>query len=213
MSSPVLSRRGLIAASAGALTTLVLPTPSLAAPASARFRVFRKGQQIGTHTVSVSGAGGDLTAVMEAELTVKIGPITALRYKHAATEVWKGGRFSSLKSRTDSNGKIETVDARGVAIESSHGRFTAPAGAVPFSHWNRACMSAPLFNPQTGKVMRLLVTPRGEGSVATASGSIRATRYSITGEAKVEDWYDASGAWAALSGTVKDGSVLEYRRV
>ena len=208
-----MSRRGLFVGGAGCLAVLAAPELVLAAPASSRFKVFRKGQQIGTHSVSISGSGGDLTAVTEAEMTVKIGPITALRYRHTATEVWKGGRFATLKTRTDSNGKIETVDARGGAIDSSHGRFTAPANAVPFSHWNRACMSAPLFNPQTGKVMRLLVTPRGEGSVPTASGSIRATRYSITGEAKVEDWYDASGAWAALSGTVKDGSVLEYRRV
>jgi hypothetical protein len=35
----------------------------------------------------------------------------------------------------------------------------------------------------------------------------------LIGESQIDDWYDSAGEWVALRGKVKDGSVLEYRRV
>ena len=61
---------------------------------------------------------------------------------------------------------------------------------------------APLFNPQNGKLLK--VTSPARSSPAT--GQIR-------GDAEIDDYYDASGAWLALKGKLDDGSQVEYRRV
>ena len=43
--------------------------------------------------------------------------------------------------------------------------------------------------------------------------SIKATRYAISGDAAVDDWYDANNVWTALHGRVVDGSYIDYLRL
>jgi hypothetical protein len=91
--------------------------------------------------------------------------------------------------------------------------FLADQGVVPLTHWNRQIMDSALFNPQDGKLLRERATSRGADTVQLADGSpLAATRYSLTGDTQIDDWYDRDGVWAALKGKIKDGSVLTYRR-
>jgi hypothetical protein len=41
---------------------------------------------------------------------------------------------------------------------------------------------------------------------------VPATRYTLSGEADIVDWYDMGGTWVALRGKAPDGSWLDYRR-
>ena len=75
-------------------------------------------------------------------------------------------------------------------------------------------MDGALFNPQDGKMLRERATSRGADTVQLADGRpLPATRYSLTGETQIDDWYDRDGVWAALRGKIKDGSVLTYQRL
>ncbi|MFT4936636.1 MAG: hypothetical protein ACI9LT_003355 [Pseudoalteromonas distincta] len=212
-----LSRRGLLA---GGLGALAAPAAFAAAPANGRlaFAVYRGKDKVGEHVMRFASAGGGLSVSTEVEMLVKLGPVPIFRYAHTATERWRGDSFASLTTRTETNGKVEQVRAEatagGVAIEGPGGRLTAPASAAPLTHWNTAAFDRPLFNPQLGKLMRIRAARAGQDSVQLANGqSISATRWTLRGEAEIDNWYDSAGAWAGLRGKLEDGSTMIYRRL
>jgi hypothetical protein len=197
---PALPRRTILAAG---LILPLAPVLAQAAPRSLNFAVFRNGTRIGEHRVSFSGDGDSLTATADATLTVKLGPVPVFRYRHHAVEKRAGGEFVSLVTSTDSNGKGEKVEAEKdgavVRISGSGGEVTAPGAANPFTHWNPAVFTGPLFNPQTGKLLKARAT------------RISAGHWQLRGDTEIDDWYDDTGAWLALKGKLDD--TIEYRRI
>ncbi|MFN3582388.1 DUF6134 family protein [Phenylobacterium sp.] len=194
-----LSRRGFLLGLAAAL-----PAPAFAAPAPLAFTAYRNGAKIGEHRVTFIAEGGERTAVVEADMVVKLGPVPVFRYRHEASERWRAGRFAQLRAFTNGNGQKQRVSAEAladaVAIEAPSGRRTAPAGASPLSHWNTAAFAGPLFNPTDGKLLRVTVRRMSPG------------HWAIRGEAEIDDFYDEAGTWRALTGRLWDGSKIEYRR-
>ena len=143
---------------------------------------------------------------------------TLFRYTHSVREVWRDGQFVSLVSETNDDGKQFSVNARrteqNVVVQAS-----PPAAAVlgpdaiPLTHWNILCMRRPLFNPQDGVFVDSRVTEGGDELVTLADGGrVAARHYSLRGKVMLDDWYDRAGVWAALRGTAKDGSIIDYRR-
>ena len=197
-----LSRRALIV---GGLILPVLPAAALAAPGKLSFAVLRNGAKIGEHLMTFAGDGGDITATTQVAMTVKLGPVPVYRYRHSATERWAAGRFASLETTTDGNGKKQRVSARagagGVAIDASAGKLTAPAAAAPLTHWNPKVFGGPLFNPQDGKLLKVRAS-----KVAT-------NQWAIRGETEIDNVYDEAGQWLSLKGKLEDGSRIEYRRL
>lgn len=197
-----LSRRALIV---GGLILPVLPAAALAAPGKLSFAVLRNGAKIGEHLMTFAGDGGDITATTQVAMTVKLGPVPVYRYRHSATERWAAGRFASLETTTDGNGKKQRVSARagagGVAIDASAGKLTAPAAAAPLTHWNPKVFGGPLFNPQDGKLLKVRAS-----KVAT-------NQWEIRGETEIDNVYDEAGQWLSLKGKLEDGSRIEYRRL
>jgi len=197
------SRRGLLAAG------LILPlAPGLvrAAPRNLTFAVFRNGTKIGEHHVSFSGEGSALVATTDATMTVKLGPVPVFKYHHRALEHRNDGVFASLETSTVTNGKGEHVTAErtggGVRVDCTYGKTTLAADANPMNHWDRDIFDGgPLFNPQTGKIMKVKTARVTPGHVT------------IRGEAEMDDFYDDGGAWQSLTGKLDDGSRVEYRRV
>jgi hypothetical protein len=192
----------------------------MAAPADRKlaFAVFRNGVRVGDHVMTFSGAAEDVAVRTDVSLLVKLGPVPVYRYAHRALERWRGGRFASLETTTDGNGRRQHVEAQrsadAVMIETAGGTIRAPSDALPLTHWNAAALRGPLFNPQEGKVLRLTARRVGAERVKLASGGlIAATRWSLRGESEIDDWYDQGGAWAALRGRLADGSTMEYRRL
>ena len=181
------------------------------------FEVWRKGDRIGTHRVAFQGGEQDFTVHIDAQMLVKFGPIPVFNYHHQAQEIWRDGQFERLTSRTTTNGGAQTLvaerTAAGVKITGRR-TLTAPAEAHPLTHWNSAVLAKPLFNPQTGALIRAQVVRAADASVKLADGrSVEATRYSLTGETDITDWYDAQDAWTALRAKAPDGSFIDYRRV
>ncbi len=189
----------------GGLALPLLGTNALAAPRALTFAVFRNGTKIGEHHVAFSGDDSTLTATTDAVMTVKIGPVPVFKYKHHAVEKRVDGAFTSLVTATDSNGKAERVAAEKagglIRISGPSGLVTAPANANPLNHWNQQIFAGPLFNPQTGKMVKATVR------------KVEAGHWQIRGEVEIDDWYDASGAWQSLKGKLDDGSAVEYRRI
>jgi len=212
-----LTRRMFVRAAAVAATSpaaRAMPAPQTNALA---FQVMRHGTVIGTHAVWFETAGKTLAAHLDCKLRISFGPITVFRYHHKGLERWENGRFAALDTTTDNNGTALSLSARrtpaGIEIRSGGITRVAPAGALPLTHWNQACMSAPLFNPQDGTLLEETAQFQGQDRVMLADGqTVAARHYAMRGAAPIEDWYDAAQTWTALRAHVKDGSVLEYRR-
>jgi hypothetical protein len=181
------------------------------------FEVWRNGQMIGTHAVDFQGDGGDVKARTRAEFLVKFGPIPVFRYTFDSEETWRDGKFSTLDSQTQVNGGRDEVhavcDGSVVTIRTARGQIrTAPADALPLSHWNKAALRNPLFNPQTGSMLKERVAHQAGETLRLPDGrSIQTTKFTLTGETEIIDWYDETGVWVALRGRIKDGSYLDYR--
>jgi hypothetical protein len=208
-------RRTLVAA------PLMLAAQTFAAePPGGRlaFTIVRKGSDIGSHTLRFRRAGNVLTVNIDVKIAVSFGPITLYRYSTSGVETWRDDKFLALETTSDNDGTplhmTATATSAGVEIDSkTEGKRIFPAGTLPLTHWNIATMTAPLFNPQDGKPMKLTVKPLGADSVALANGSkVPATHFSLTGEATLDDWYDSSGVWTALRALGTDGSTIDYRR-
>lgn len=209
------SRRTLIAAAGGWLAAgPVRADPSAQGPLV--FEVRRDGHAIGRHQVRFRRDGARLTAIQAASLVVKLGPIPVFRYRHDAVERWEAGRFARLETTTVTNGRREQVTATagpgGVRIESAHGLLVAPADAAPLTHWNPRALDRPLFNPQTGRMLKVRASRRTDDP-PPFPGVAAAFLWALRGETEIDDWYDADSVWLALRGRAPDGSVLEYRRV
>ena len=210
--SPVPNRREV---AAGLLVGLA-PSRLIAGPSdqSIRFSVFRNGSHIGEHEMSFTRAGDFFTAVTSVAMVVHLGPVPVFRYSHQANETWRDDRFERLDTSTVSNGKPEKVTARAqseaVTIETLTGSLHLPATAAPLTHWNQRAFGAPLFNPQTGKPLK--VSTRKVTGERLRDG-VTATRWMIRGESEIDDWYDEAGVWSALRGRLPDRSIMEYRRL
>jgi len=218
----MIGRRTLLAAPLAVAVGLRARTARAAGePASGRlgFRVFRKGSEIGTHTLQFHRTGNVLTVNIDVQIAVGFGPITLFRYRLTGVEVWREDRFAEIETATDDDGKMLHVSARRdgnrIVVDANPlGRQNFPAEALPLTHWNIGCMTAPLFNPQDGKAMQVTVTPRGSTSVALANGaSVPARQFAMTGQTTLDDYYDADAVWTALHAVATDGSMLDYKRI
>ena len=201
--SLVVGRRELMLSGAGLALTpgLVWAAP----PSRLTFQVFRNGTKVGEHQIVFAGDDDNRTLTTDVAMTVKIGPVPVYKYKHAAIERWVGGKWASVETTTNGNGKIYKASGKAmgtyVQIVGPQGTVRGPADAVPFTHWNQANFGKPLFNQQEGKMLKVTATKVGPG------------HWAVRGETEIDDFYDAAGNWIALKGKLEDGSRMEYKRV
>jgi hypothetical protein len=214
------SRRTLLAIGLAATPLAARAGAAFGQPANGRlaFAIRRNGQPIGREQLIFRTEGEVLSVSIDARMTVKLGPIPLFSYHHQASERWRAGHFDSLESRTTTNGSVEQLVAQrtsaGVAISATKHKLTAPDGAAPLTHWNSRVLTGPLFNPQTGALIRVNVRRGEDPALELASGrKVAAERYTLAGDADIVDWYDLDGVWAALNGKAKDGSTIEFRRI
>jgi hypothetical protein len=221
-----IGRRAFLASGAAGLTLPWLaPMRARAAlsgvPADGKvaFKVMRKGAHIGEHSLTFSQDGDSLTVTTDVRITVHVGPVPVYHHTQHCVEHWRGDRFVGLESTTNSNVSHEVVTVRrtadGLRIEPGSGAaYTAPAEALPLTHWNRFAYQGPLFEPQNGKLLKESLVARADDMIAVADGSmVKVTRWSVTGDGVMDDFYDAGGVWAGLHVKVRDGSRVEYLRL
>ncbi len=200
--SLIVGRRELIL---GGVGFALAPGAALAVPNRLAFQVYRNGAKVGEHIMTFTGDDTARTISTNVAMTVKVGPVPVYKYKHTAIEKWVAGKWASIDTTTNGNGKLTKASGRAmgsyVQIIGPAGSQRAPADAVPLSHWNQANFSRPLFNQQEGKLLKVRCTQVAPG------------HWSIRGETEIDNFYDASGNWLALKGKLEDGSKLEYKRV
>jgi hypothetical protein len=182
-----------------------------------RFSVFRKGSNIGTHSVSFEPAGEALTVRVAVDMAVKFGPVTVYRYTLRGTEQWQRGVLMSATSDTVDGGdkawlRAARQDGK-LRVEGSAGKpYVAPEGSIIASHWNPDELRAPMVNLQNGELLDFTVTPAGTQTVRASGRDVAARQYALTGPAVLNLWYDPANIWTKLRAIGTDGSEISYER-
>ena len=214
-------------AAAGALLAiaLVAPGPAGAAEPGAaapvgewNFRALLDGKPIGQHRFSVSAQGDERQVVSDARFTVTFLGLSVYRYRHQATERWRGECLTALRSTTDDDGKASNVraeqDGGALRIDApTDAAQSVPGCVMSFAYWNPLIRTQTrLLNAQTGKLETVQVQRIGSGSIEVRAKPVAATEFRITGPAQpIELWYSAQGEWIGLDSIVSGGRRLSYR--
>jgi hypothetical protein len=213
----MIDRRGLLVG--GAMLAAMPLRAALPIPLGNRlgFDILRKGSKLGTHHLTFEPNAAGLTVHVAVELAYKIAGITLYRYTHHATETWSGDQVIAIESETNDDGTHYQVsghrEPRGLIVQGTKApRYLAPANALPATHWNKDELNGPWINTQDGRLMRPKIAPQGIEAIPTAGGgTIRATRYTLTGDVQLDLFYDDRLGWAGLS-FLKGGAPIRYER-
>jgi len=208
----------LAAATAG---PVIAAAPTAPSAAEWNFRALLDGKPIGQHRFSLSTQGDERQLISEASFAIKLLGITAYRYRHKATEQWRGDCLTALSSTTDDDGTPSSVRAEpagdSLSVKVATAAVTATqalSGCVmSFAYWNPAIQTQTrLLNAQTGKAESVQVSRVGSGSVEVRGQPVAATQFRITGPAQpIDVWYSAQGEWIGLDSLVAGGRKLSYR--
>ncbi len=218
MTGPIDRRRVLWGGLALALPGIARgAAPALPIPPGNRlaFDVVRNGSKIGMHVLDFAQAGDSLTVRIAVDLAVGIGPLTLFRYTHRAVETWNRGEVQSINATTDHDGtKHRLTMARcdgGFRVVGDKGSYLAPPETLPATHWNRRMLDGPMVNTETGALMHPAIADHGVETVKTASAKpLRADHFSLSGDVRLETWYDRSPRWVGLGFAGADGSMIRY---
>lgn len=176
------------------------------------FRVLLDGDEVGWHRYTVRGSGDATDVESRAQFNVKFLFLDAYRYRHEARERWRGACLDALESRTETNGRVEEVDATALegalVVEASSGNVRHDGCIMSFAYWDPRILGASrLLNSQTGELLPVQVTNRGAETVDVAGRSMTATRHRLSAPGlQVDLWY-ADGRWVALSAPTPGGQL------
>jgi apolipoprotein D and lipocalin family protein len=153
------------------------------------FTVYLDEKPVGYHRFTLREAGAERELTSSARFEVRVLGWPVYRYAHDATEGWKGDCLTRLSSWTDDDGERFAVDKKFDGCEMS------------FAYWNPAILKrTQLFNPQTGRLEAVAVSPLGAG------------RYRIVGtKHPIELRYADNGEWIGLESPLANGRRLRYR--
>lgn len=178
-----------------------------AAASDWHFRVFLDGTMIGEHRFVLAAAGDERSLTSEASFVVKLLGITAYRYRHNASERWRGNCLARLAATTDDDGKLTRVRA-----DADDGGPLSGC-VMSFAYWHPAMRTqSRLLNAQTGLLETVRVRRIDEAVIDVRGTPTAAVRWRITGPAAAIDvWYSAADHWIGLDSTLESGRKLSYR--
>ncbi len=195
-----------------AATTIVMP----AAAGNRRFLVLRKGNKIGTHTISYSSATEETRINTDIHLLVKVAFFTVFAFSHHSEETWRNGRLMSLTSETVEDRLTLHVEGaampQGFRVVSKGGPFIASATTLTSnSLWTPAVLEqATVVDAQHGGVIGVSARKVADEQITVGGNPVGATRYTfITPYLAGSIWYDRQNLWVRGE-FERDGSTIQY---
>lgn len=185
-----------------------------------QFDVALDGKPVGDHFFEIRQDGSQQILETEARFDVKFLFVTAFRYRHQSTEVWRDGCLSSIEATTMSNGKNLSVQGTSTdgefELSSNSGPATLSGCIQSFAYWNPAVLdSSKLLNSQTGEYEDVTVTFEQREQLDIGGESVAALRYRLTAAAgDITLWYSSdSNTWLGLEAPAKGGRTISYTAV
>jgi hypothetical protein len=173
---------------------------------------------IGRQVLTFWCDGDRLVVDTTVDVAVRMLFLTIYRHEARYRGVWQGDRLIRFESHTDDDGKILEVFARAaggrVIIDGPNGQSEAPLTVVPNHPWNHDVIARTLlFDPVDGKVLQVDVTDAGEEAIELAGRRVMARKYLVSGDLKLELWYDLGGAWVRWRMQDERGTVTMSRQL
>lgn len=225
----MLTRRGLLVSSfCGLVAVAARPASTQQAPRQIwdgrirqrEYAVFWQKEEIGRHVYVITPTDGTASfkVTTDVDMTVKIGFITAFRYKHHSEEVWRDGYLESLTSETNDDGKNQKTTGRrtesGFETAGPAGTFTAPFETLTTNDlWTTELLAQrKIVDAQDGEFMGVSAQPQGDQQVVV-SGTPRAVRVFEITTPRIAGtlWYEGE-QW--LGGRItRNGETVEYHPI
>jgi hypothetical protein len=217
------SRRSVIAGLGAAGIAAAMPGPARASvlaaayPTVLKFEVTREGSPIGV-VMERFGREGDAERVdVYIAFLVRLLGIPVYRYEHRSREIWRDGRLIRLDTVTNDDGVAQTVRARpqgGVLlVEGAVGSIDAPRDILPSSYWHPSLIQQDrMLDSQTGRMLEIGIDRVGAERIVALGREIPAERYRMTGDLKLDLWFDAERVWQKMAFELK-GGFFDYTRV
>ncbi|HUZ64935.1 MAG TPA: DUF6134 family protein [Acetobacteraceae bacterium] len=182
------------------------------------FRIMRFGTRIGTHTVDFKQDGTTTHVIVSARILVRIAYIPVFRYVMHLEETWRAATFDRFHSATNDDGKPCRAQGdrkgSGLIVQGSGLiPYVAPADALPTTYWNKRMLDGPMINGQTGRMLHPVVSRMGMVDLPSAGTPIPARHYRLSGDLKLDLYYDRQDIWAGLGFDAMDGSRVTYERL
>jgi hypothetical protein len=198
------------------LAALCVALPCAASdPRTWHFRVLLDGREIGEHRFTLGTAGDARELRSQARFDVKLLFVNAYRYRHQALERWDGNCLRALVARTETNGETLAVNAATrdgrLVVERPAAREEHEGCVMSFAYWNPQILKARrLLNSQTGELLPVQVSARGEETLPIRGEPRAAQRHRIQAPGlQIDLWY-AGGRWVALEAPAAGGRRLRY---
>ncbi len=148
-----------------------------------QFRIYRKGEPIGTRKTLMTPTGDGFTVDTTVEMAVGLAFVTVWRYRHEAREVWRHGRLAELETETDDDGSLHRV--RGSALNdrfkiwSTEGDVSAPPDVMTSNDlWTMQVLDQRrVVNAQKGLVVPVTTSPGESGFIEVLGRQTLVTQY------------------------------------
>ena len=184
------------------------------------FDVFLDDREIGFQRFSLTPTGDGMRIETQAQFEVKLLRITAFAYDHRNTELWRGDCLRAIDARTDSNGRMFTVNGRlqGAAfvVATKEGERALGDCVASFAYWDKDVLlrRQTLLNSQTGEYVPVRIAPLGPGTQRIGARDLAVERYAMSGKGIDITLAYATGSkeWVALDSRLESGRTLRYRR-
>jgi hypothetical protein len=182
--------------------------PAMAAEQVFEFDVNLDRRPIGMHRFTVSREDDGTANIRSiATFDVRFLGISAYRYRHQATESWRGECLATIEATTDDNGRglrVTGLQREGRFVLEQPAATAMPGCLSAYAYWNRDLLlrQRALLNPQTGKLDALRVESVGRETLQVKGQPIAADRYRLHAAQNVIDlWYSLRGEWLRLEST------------
>jgi hypothetical protein len=180
------------------------------------FHVMRKGDDIGTHTITFEKNGDLLNVNIKTRITVKVLFVDAYRFTFDGSETWKDGHLIALNDRTNDNGEKHDVSVTlnenndRLLLTSDSGTEAIPSDTMPGSWWNFALVGRKeLLDVLTGKIQQVTIKKVGIDKIKVAGQDVTADHYQVSGGLERNLWFKSDGSLVKQS-VVKKGDLIEY---
>src|SRR5512139_762380 len=208
--NPLLRRLAMACAAVSLLAAAQAQAPGTTSPGEQviEFDVNLDKRPIGTHRFTVRRqADGSTSIRSDASFDVRLLGIIAYRYRHEASEHWKGGCLSAIEASTNDNGRRLRVAG---ALREDRFQLRQPADhSLPaclsaYAYWDRDLLlrQKALLNPQTGRLDALRVEALGAETLDQQGEALSAERFRLHAAQNIIDlWYSPRGDWLRLEST------------
>ncbi len=184
-------------------------------PGETTYSIFRKGKNVGKHSLTVSSLSNRIEVGVESNITIRVLKIPVFKFSYQSSELWEDGRLLSVNSVTKTDKKVEKASLQNNGAQSlltyNDKQTTSDLIQYATNHWNiSAVEQSQLFNTIKGVKSDVSVEFVGNESLNVNGTILETKHYAYSGDITAESWYDENNRWVKLAFLGSDGNQIVY---